>query len=44
MKGIQKLPKNPFVTKSKASADKLAKESTARVNRWSKGKVFKGAG
>lgn len=41
---MKKLPKNPFVEQSKKSADKLARESKARVEQWAKGKVFKGAG
>lgn len=42
MKGIKKLPRNPFVEQSKRSADKLAKESTARLKKWAKGKDFGG--
>ena len=41
---IPKLPKNPFVVKSKKSADKLARESTKRLKEWAKGKEFKGSG
>ncbi len=40
--GIKKIPLTSFEKKSNASADKLARESTARVNKFAKGKKFGG--